>query len=197
MQDHNAQAPKEWANATPAGLVALAVAAMCFFALLTGRVEASAMPLVGCWLLGGFVIQIIVGLLDLKSGNLSGGNTFVFFSAYFMLVSGLGMLLKYKGIMSETPLDGRIDGYAWLLLTLTTYLWTPAFWKKFSLLSIIVLFLDIALPFIALGDLGLIPKSLMAIPAWSLLASGLVAVYFSAAIVVNSVYGKTVYPLPR
>lgn len=186
---------KEWSNPTPAGLVALAVACACFFAMLTGRVEPSAMPLVGCWLLGGFVVQVIVGLLDLKGGNHTGGNTFLFFSAFFMLVGGLEMLLKYQAIMGGTPLDARIDGYAWSILAIVLLLWTPAFLTKFNLLSIVVLLLDVALPFIALTDLGVISKQFSHISAWALLLAGVVAVYLCAATVVNQAYGRTVYPL--
>jgi len=186
---------KEWANPTPAGLVALAVACACFFALLTGRVEPSAMPLVGCWLLGGFVIQLTVGLLDLKCGNHAGGNTFLFFSAFFMLVGGLEMLLKYRAISGGSPLDARIDGYAWSVLAAVLLLWTPAFFKKFSLLSVIVGLLDVALPLIALTDLGVLDKSWSTVPAWALLAAGVVAVYLGAATVVNTAFGKKVYPV--
>ena len=193
----NVPVSKEWANPTPAGLVALAAACACFFALLTGRVSASAMPLIGCWLLGGFVIQIVVALLDLKSGNLAGGNTFLFFSAFFMLVSGLEMLFKYNAIQAGMPLDGRIDGYVWSVLTIVVWLWTPAFFAKFSLLSVIVILLDIALPFIALTDLGALPKSFAHISAWSLLAAAVVAVYLCSAIVVNGTCKTTVYPLPK
>ncbi|MEI6856984.1 hypothetical protein [Psychrilyobacter sp.] len=38
---------KEWSNPTPAGLVALAVACFCFFAILSGKVTHDAMPLLG------------------------------------------------------------------------------------------------------------------------------------------------------
>ena len=193
---NNSAPPKEWANPTPAGLVALAVACVCFFAFLTNRVSPAAMPLIGCWLLGGFVIQLVVALLDLKGGNLAGGNTFLFFCAFFMMVSGLEMLFKYNAIMAGAPLDGRIDGWVWGALTIVVYLWTPAFWAKFSLLSVIVVLLDIALPFIALMDLGVLPHSFAHIPAWSLLAAGAVAVYLSSAIVVNGTFKKTIYPLP-
>ena len=186
---------KEWANPTAAGLVALAVACFSFFALLTGRVEVSAMPLVGCWLLGGFVVQVIVGLLDLKGGNSTGGNTFLFFSAFFMLVGGVEMLFKYNAISAGAPLDGRIDGWAWLVLTLVLYLWTPAFFVKFSMLSLIVGFLDIALPFIVLTDLGILAKEWSHVAAWALLCSGIVAIYFSAAIIVNGAFGRKVYPI--
>lgn len=195
MEENKTTTVKEWANPTPAGLVALAVACACFFAMLTGKVATSALPLIACWLLGGFAIQVIVGLLDLKGGNATGGNTFLFFSAFFMLTGGLEMLLKYDAITKGTPLESVIDGYAWAVLAVVVILWTPAFMTKFTLLSIIVLLLDIALPFIALTDLGLIPKSFTTIPAWALLAAGIVAVYYSAAIIVNSAYKKKIYPV--
>ena len=190
-----APAHKEWANPTPAGLVALSVACFCFFALLNGFVAPSALPLVGCWLIGGFVVQVIVGLLDLKGGNYAGGNTFVFFSAFFMLAGGMEMFSKYNGIVSGAPLDARIDGFAWLALTIVVYLWTPAFFKTFSLLSLVVLALDVALPFIVLNDLKILPASLTPIPAYALLVSGLIAIYLSAALVVNTTFGKTIYPV--
>ncbi len=196
MQQETKVTMKDWANPTPAGLVGLAVACACFFALLTGRVEPGAMPLVGCWLIGGFVIQLIVGLLDLKSGNAAGGNTFLFFSAFFMLVGGMEMMIKYQAIQAGAPLDARIDGYAWSVLAVVVLLWTPAFFAKFSLLSIIVALLDVALPFIALTDLGVLAKTWSVVPAWALLAAGCVAVYLCSAQIVNGACGKKVYPLP-
>ena len=184
-----------WANPTPAGLVALAVACFCFFALLNGFVEKTAMPLVGCWLLGGFAVQLIVGLLDLKGGNHAGGNTFLFFSAFFMLVGGLEMFVKYSAMTAGTPADARIDGWAWMALTLALLLWTPAFMKPFSLLSLVVLALDVALPVITLVDLQVLPGRFSVIPACALLAAGLIALYLGAAQIVNTAFGKTVYPV--
>lgn len=186
---------KQWANATAAGLVGLAVACFCFFALLGGHVEKTAMPLVGCWLLGGFAVQIIVAIVDLKSGALAGGNTFLFFSAFFMLVGGIEMFVKYNSMVTGAGVDTRVDGYAWLALTLVTYLWTPAFFKPFNLLSLVVLGLDVALPFITLTDLKVLPPVFSNVAAYALLAAGVVAIYLSAAMVVNGTYGKTIYPV--
>jgi len=186
---------KEWANPTPAGLVALAVACFTFFALLNGFVEPSALPLIGCWLIGGALVQFTVALVDLKGGTLVGGNTFLFFSAFFMLTGGLEMFMKYQGLQAGAPLDARIDGWAWMALTATLLLWTPAFLRPFSLLSLIVIALDIALPFIVLLDLQLIPGSLAVIPAYALLFAGCVGIYLSAAIIVNTALGKEIYPI--
>ena len=184
-----------WANPTPAGLVALAVACFSFFALLNGFVEKSSMPLVGCWLLGGFAVQVIVGLLDLKGGNHAGGNTFLFFSAFFMLTGGLEMFVKYGALTAGAPADGRIDGWAWLALTLALLLWTPAFMKPFSLLSLVVIALDVALPLISLTDLRVLPPSFSKISAYALLTAGAIALYLGAAQVVNTAFGRRVYPV--
>ena len=196
MQNNQSNTIKEWSNPTPAGLVALAVACVCFFAMLSGRVGTAALPLIACWLAGGFVIQLIVAILDLKGRNHAGGNTFLFFSAFFMLVGALEMMLKYQGIVSGTTLDAHIDGYAWAVLATVLILWTPAFFKKFSLLSVVVLLIDIALPFIALVDLGFLPSAFTIVAAWALLAAAIVAVYLCSALVVNQAYGRVVYPLP-
>ncbi|MDR2735994.1 MAG: GPR1/FUN34/YaaH family transporter [Gracilibacteraceae bacterium] len=182
-----------WANPTPAGLVALAVACFCFFAMLNGLVDASCLPLFGWILIGGFAIQIVVALLDLKSGSLTGGNTFLFFSAYFMLATGLGMLAKAG---AASPLDSRIEGWLWLCLGIVLILWTPAFYKSPALLFTIVVLLDLAIPFIAIKDLALFPDlsaTFAQIAGWLLLLTGVVGVYLSAATLVNGTFGKTVY----
>lgn len=189
-------APKKWADATPAGLVALAVACACFFAMLNGYVKKpDALPIIGCWLLGGFVVQLLVALTDLKEGKHAGGNTFTYFSAFFMLVSGIEMFVKYKlGAAADT----RVDGYAWVVLTLVTWAWTPAFFKKINLLSFIIIAIDIALPFVALGDFKLLPanaaEGLLQISAWAFFTAGLIAVYLSAALVVNTAHDKKIFP---
>lgn len=183
----------KWANPTPAGLVALAVACYCFFALLSGRVDHSALPLVGCWLLGGFVVQFTAAVIDLRMNNNAGGNTFLFFAAFFMLVGGLEMIMKYTLGANGMPFDATVDGYAWIVLTLSLLLWTPAFFRT-ALMPIIIL-LDLSLPFITLLDLGILDKTFKVIPAYGLLLAGTYAIYLAAAMVVNGTLGKTLYPI--
>ncbi len=202
MSDPNVQkpadtAPKPWANPTPAGLVALAVACFCFFAYLLGFVnrtpESNAMILMGTWLLGGFVVQIVVAVIDIKNGNKTGGNTFLYFCAFFMLVSGLEFIFK----VIFPHLDTRIDGWAWMALTLVVWLWAPAFSKSPLLLFLIVIFLGAALPFIFLMDLKVFDAGFAAvaapIAAISLMVCALLAIYLSAAMIVNKAFGKKVF----
>jgi len=185
----------KWSNPSPAGLVALAIACYCFFAILGGHVDHSAMPLIGCWLIGGFIVQFAVAIIDLRTGNTTGGNTFLFFSAFFMLVGGIEMIMKYNFMINEIPFDGRVDGFAWIVLTVSLILWTPAFFK--TALVPLVLVLDMALPFITLMDLGILDKAYSNIPAVLLLIAGSYAIYLAASIIVNSAYGRVIYPTIR
>ncbi|MDR0285731.1 MAG: hypothetical protein LBI33_12725 [Propionibacteriaceae bacterium] len=184
-----------WANPTAAGLVGLAVACFAHFANLSGYVTTAALPLFGAWLIGGFVVQLLVAVLDLRGGNTAGGNTFLFFSAFFMLAGGIEMIFKYNAIQDGAPLDGRIDGWAWLVLWLVLWLWTPAFFKKFNILSLVIVALDVALPFISLIDLTVLPASFKPVPAYALLAAGVLGIYLSATLVVNTTYGRNVLPV--
>jgi succinate-acetate transporter protein len=185
---------KEWSNATPAGLVALAIACFCFFALLTKQVDGSAIILVGCWLLGGFVIQFAVAILDLKNGNMAGGNTFLYFSAFFMLVGGSEMIVKAICLANKVAFDSRVDGWAWLVLSLVVILWTPAFFKIPSVLTLIVLALDFSVPFIALKDLKIISEYYSAFAGWGLLIAGILGIYLGSAMITNNAYGKVILP---
>jgi len=194
--DHAVPAAPPWAPASPAGLVAVAAATSGLFALLGGHVGPGGLPLLGCWLLGGFVIQLVTAILELKSGNLLGGNTFLFLGGFMMLTGGIEMIMTFNIVAGGGAPDGHLDGYIWAALSLVLWLWTPAYFTPFSLLSVIFALLDVALPVMALVDLGILPGEFMQISAWAFLAVALVAAYFSAAIVVNTVRGKKFYPMP-
>lgn len=188
---------KGWANPAPAGLVALAMACFTFYAVLTGKVDHSCIPLLGCWLLGGFVVQLVVAVIELLEGNSTGGNVFLFFSAFFMLVGGLEFFVKYLAHVNVLTIDARIDGWAWASLAIALLLWTPAYFKSPLMLTLAVLALDVAVPLIALMDMGLIAKSWAAPVAGNfLMLAGLFALYLSSAIVVNTEFGKQIFPMP-
>ena len=185
-----------WANPSPAGLVALAMACFTFFALLTGKVEHTAIPLLGCWLIGGFVVQLVVGLIELREGNSAGGNVFTFFAAFFMLVGGLEFLVKYFAALHSWPLDARIDGWAWLTLAVALITWTPAYFKAPLALCLAILCLDVAVPIICLMDLQVLAPTAAPIAGYLLAVTGLLGLYISSAIITNTAYNRQVLPMP-
>lgn len=190
-----------WANPAPAGLVALAMACFTFFALLTGKVGGTCIGLMGLWLIGGFVVQVIVGVIELMEGNTTGGNVFTFFSAFFMLVTGLELVFKFFAAVhgwqiAGTPIDARIDGWAWLPLAIALLVWTPAYFKGPLFMTLLVLSLDVAVPIVAFKDMGLLAASWGPIAGLFLLIAGIFGLYVSSAIVLNTAYGKQVLPMP-
>lgn len=192
MADHG----NGWANPGPAGLVALAMACFTFFALFTGRVEGTALPLLGIWLIGGFVVQVIVAVIEIKEGSILGGNVFLFFSAFFMLATGLECLFKFWMGTKGITLDARIDGWAWLALAIALVLWSPGYFKAPLAMILCVLSLDIAVPVVALKDLAVIPGTIGAPLAGTfLLLAGIFGLYMGAGTILNTALGKQVLPL--
>lgn len=176
-------------------MVALAMACFIFYAYLTGRVDTSAYVLMGIWLIGGFVIQVVVGIIELREGNLTGGNVFLFFSAFFMLVTALEMFFNYFGGMYGWVTDPRLSGWAWLPLAATLLLWTPSYFKSPLSLLMVVMSLNIAVPLIALMDLQVITGAWAPyLAGYSLLIAGMLGLYTAAAVVLNNAYEKIVLP---
>jgi len=191
MSEHE----NDWANPGPAGLTALAMACFIFFALLTGRTTAQGIGLMGIWLLGGFVIQIICGVMELLKGNTTGGNVFTFFSAFFMLATGLELIFKFFAVINGWKIDAHVDGWAWLALTLSLTLWTPAYFKSAKTMLLVVLLVLPALWIITFTDMGVWPKTLSPIAGWFLFVAGLTAIYTGAAIVLNTAFGRVILPI--
>jgi succinate-acetate transporter protein len=185
-----------WANPGPAGLTALAIACFTFYALLTGKVEATSLPLLGAWLLGGFIVQIVVAVIELKEGNLIGGNVFAVFAAFFMFTGGVEMFLKFIYATHQVALDARMDGWAWLVLSITLFVWCWGYFKTSPLsLNLAVIGLVLACPLISLHDLGMLGPSSAVWAGDLLLFTGIMGLYTAGGIILNTTYGRTILPL--
>ena len=79
----------------PAGLGALAVACFGFAAVFLDKVGVGGLPLLAAWLIGGGIVQYTTAVIELKDHNITGGNVFLFFSAFFMLGAALSTMSKF------------------------------------------------------------------------------------------------------
>lgn len=188
-----------WANPSPAGLVALAIACITFSALMGGKITPAGLGLMGCWLFGGFIVQFVVAVIELKEGKTTGGNVFLFFSAFFMLTGALEMFFKYFAFINRWPMEAHVDGYAWAVLFLILVFYTVAYLREAPLvMNILVLLLDVAVFFIATMDLGwLAPATFKPIISKLLLIATGVTIYLSSAILLNTSFGRAVMPLGK
>lgn len=190
-----------WANPLPAGLISLAVAVFIFYAMLSGQVSApGCLPVMGFWLLGAFIVQFAVAIIELKEGALNGGNVFLFFSAFFCFTSGSEMIFKYFAIVNQWApvIDARVDGWSWVAILIALIPITFAYLKKTPLsMNLMVLCLDFAVIFITGLDLQVMSHDPYAkFAAYGCLSAGIFALYTVAALFINSNFDKTILPMP-
>lgn len=185
------------ASPGPAGLVAFAVACYTFFGVFIGFVPPAGLPLLAAWLLGGFVVQIIVASKELDHGELLGGNVFCFFQGFFMLTGAISCFMKFLCPILGVTYDVKVEGLGWGACTLALILWSPAYFKKANgTFSIAIIFTDIALIFITLKDLGFVGGPIvLKIIAFSLLIAGTLGIYVASAVQLNTAFEKVVLPL--
>ncbi|PIE71427.1 MAG: hypothetical protein CSA22_02655 [Deltaproteobacteria bacterium] len=190
-------AEHSFATPGPAGLGALAVACFGFGAVFLGQVKLEGLPLLAAWLVGGGIVQYTVAVIELKDHNLTGGNVFLFFSAFFMFGASLSVFAKFMLVKFGMTPHAVVEGWCWLAGALFLTGATPAYLKSTKLLFTIVVLLDIALWLICLLDLGKInPATYKPVVAYLLIASGAIASYIVAAIMTNEAFGRSVLPLP-
>ncbi|HBR09189.1 MAG TPA: hypothetical protein DD735_09900 [Clostridiales bacterium] len=185
------------ASPGPAGLVAFAVACYTFFGLFIGFVPSTGLPMLSAWLMGGFVVQIIVAKMELEHGELLGGNVFCFFQGFFMLTGAISCFFKWLCPILGVAYDVRVEGLGWGACTLALILWSPAYFKKSNgTFSLAIISTDIALVLISLKDLGFIGGAAVSkVIAFALLIAGTLGIYVASAVQLNSAFGKTVLPL--
>lgn len=185
-----------FANPGPQGLGALAMACFTFFAILTGKVAHNAYPILVGWLMGGFVCQIVAGLIELKDHNILGGNVFTFFAAMFMLATAIRIGVYYGLHEAGLHFDARVNGWAWLAGAAFLIAMTPGYLKSPAILFFAVVLIDVALICLVGLDLRLeINRALWAKTAgWSLFIAGWIGVYLAGAIVLNTHFGKVILP---
>ena len=132
-----------FATPAPAGLGALAVACFGFAAVFLGWVKAEGLPILFAWLVGGGVVQYTVAVMELKDHNITGGNVFLFFSAFFMFGASLSVLSKFLMIKFGMAPHVYVEGWTWMAGAGFLTAVTPAYLKSNKLIFLLVVLIDI------------------------------------------------------
>jgi uncharacterized protein len=91
-----------------------------------------------------------------------------------------------------------IEGWMWLAGAAFLTMVTPAYLKGNKIIFFMVVLVDIVLWLIVTLDTGVAPDPLLfkELVAYLLLAVGIMGIYLCAAVLVNTVFGKVVFPMP-
>ena len=184
----------QFANPMPAGLGALAIACFGLFALFSGKVSHDAAPIITAWFIGGFVVQVVVAIIEFRDKNLPGANVFLVFSSFFMLTGAINLSTKYYLHAAGLPLDKGVEGWLWMAAAIWLGSMLPCFLKSPRLLFILGTLLDVVVWGIVAIDFGIQPALCAKIVAWLLLISGFIALYLSSAVAINTHLGKAILP---
>jgi len=187
-----------FASPAPAGLAALAVACFGFGAAFLGKVAVEGLPLLFAWLMGGCLVQYTTAVIELKDHNITGGNVFLFFSAFFMLAAALSVISKFLMIKFGMKPAVHVEGWMWMAGATFLTLVTPAYAKNNALIFMLVVIVDVVLWMIVGIDSGWYgdPAVFKPIIGWSLVVCGFMGLYLAGAVVCNTVYGKAVFFVP-
>ncbi|MFC7292662.1 GPR1/FUN34/YaaH family transporter [Hirschia litorea] len=181
----------------PAGLAALAVACFGFGAVFLGQVQLGGLPLLAAWLVGGGIVQFTVAVIELKDKNMTGGNVFLFFSAFFMFGAAISTFLKFlmlTGQFGDVQPHAIIEGYCWMAGAAFLTFVTPSYLKAPIPMFLIVLLVDVVLWIIVLLDLGLAGAQFKPVVGYLLFAAGWIALYMAGAVVNNHIMGRKIFP---
>ncbi|MFB3925520.1 MAG: acetate uptake transporter family protein [Syntrophales bacterium] len=188
-----------FATPGPAGLGALAVACFGFGAVFLGKVVPEGLPLLAAWLIGGGIVQYTTAVIELKDHNITGGNVFLFFAAFFMVAAALSTFAKFMLIKFGMKPAVHVEGWMWMAGAAFLTLVTPAYAKGNLFIFLLVVLIDIVLWMIVGVDTGWYgdPAAYKPIIGWLLVISGWIGIYLAGAVVCNTVYGKPVFFVPK
>lgn len=175
-----------WANPAVVGLMGFATTTM-----------ATGLHNVGYWGPGptlalaiafGGTAQFIAGIVDLRKGSIFGGSAFMSYGAFWWSVF---FLLHVQAKTGVAPGPHELLGF-FLMWTLFTFAFCMAVQRVGKFLAF--LFWLLFLAFVLL-DLVVLGKVSAALAGWEIFITGLVAWYIAMATLVNTVYGRKVFPL--
>jgi len=182
-----------FANPAPLGLIGFGLTTVILSLINAGVLPKGGEPVVLplAFAFGG-LIQMMAGLMEFRTGNTFGTVVFLSYGAFWwwfallVLLGGHGVLdLSLAGSTIAVTLIG------WGVFTLC--MWIATF-RLSKALFLVFLTLWITFFLLGFGDLFSAP-GLSRAGGWMGLVCGLLAMYTSFAIVVNSTFCKTVLPL--
>ncbi len=138
-----------FASPAPAGLMVLSFYLSCLFPIITHRAPAELIYVLIRLGFAGGIIQLAVGIMELRCGVIVGGNIMTGFSAFMFLGTGEN-ILKLFGVISHdsTP----VDGYIFLVFGLYMLGYTIPFLQKNLAAALFILVTDVF--FSAMESLG-------------------------------------------
>ncbi|SDK09499.1 hypothetical protein SAMN05428985_102637 [Nocardioides sp. YR527] len=187
-----AVAPVTWGDPFPLGLASFGISALVLATVMSGIVDAAALPAVLPLALAlGFATELVAGLVHFRRGETFPALVFTAYSGFWL---SYALLVQFYGPM-VTAGGAAITGMfllAWAVFT--TYMLLAALRTNTTTIVIFVLLAGVF--YLAAFGSFLGSAALGRTAGYLLILDALVALYASAAIIVNTTWDRTVLPVP-
>ncbi len=190
-EQSNSKLPPEWASGGPASLYLVGALHIGIFAFATGQVGPESAPLLGLWILGVSVALLMLGMVELRRGQILFGTIGMVFGGLLGLGGGLSFVrsMWMPGIFA-------IDGWWFLGAGCILLLLLPSIYRVSRIMSGGTAVIGVALIILGLGMMGVFgpPEEPMRIAGWLALFFAIFSWYGATAILINTVYGRRILP---
>ena len=185
-------AAPEWGDPFPLGLASFGISALVLASVMSGMIDAAATPAVLSLALAlGFLTEIVAGIIHFRRGETFPGLVFTAYAGFWL---SYALLVQFYAPM-VTADGAAVTGMfllAWALFS--TYMLLAALRTNTTTVAIFVLLCAV----FYLAALGAFSEStgLGHLAGYVLVADAVLALYASAAVIVNTTWDRTVLPLP-
>lgn len=182
----------EWGDPFPLGLASFGISALVLASVMSGLIDAAATPAVLSLALAlGFTTELIAGVIHFRRGETFPGLVFTAYAGFWL---SYALLVQFYAPMvaADGPAITGMFLLAWALFS--TYMLLAALRTNATTIAIFVLLTAV----FYLAALGAFTENaaLGHLAGYVLIFDALLALYASAAIIVNTTWERTVLPVP-
>jgi hypothetical protein len=188
-------APVEWGDPLALGLASFGISALVLAAVNAGWVDASATPgVLSLALALGFLTEIVAGVIHFRRGEAFAGTVFTAYAGFWLSYGLLVWIFLPKVVEAGGPVSDLVGWFLLAWAIFTTYMLLASLRTTLTITAIFVL---LTATFWILtvgtfsGSAGVSKAS-----GYVLLVDALLALFLSAASIVNGTWGRTVIPAP-
>jgi len=181
-----------WGDPFPLGLASFGISALVLATVMSGLIDAAALPAVLSLALAlGFATELVAGLVHYQRGETFAGLVFTAYAGFWL---SYALLVQFYGPMvgADGPAITGMFLLAWAIFS--SYMLLAALRTNMTTIVIFVL-LNAVFYLAALGSF-LSSTWLGELAGFVLIADAAVALYASAAIIVNTTWERVVLPVP-
>lgn len=181
-----------WGDPFPLGLASFGIAALVLASVMSGRIDAGATPAVLSLALAlGFLTEIVAGVIHFRRGETFPGLVFTAYAGFWLSYALLVQFYAPTVTADAAAITGMFL-LAWAIFS--TYMLLAALRTNLTTIAIFVLLT--AVFYLAAFGAFLENESLGHLAGHVLIVDAAIALYASAAIIVNTTWERAVLPVP-